>query len=118
MSYPVRLTSPSRRMAVLLRTIDAMKDPSTPGAMTLAELEAHADAEAAHVHHYRRPCMADGIYFHSVISAAHYLSRAKPHFWNASKAARDMNAHAVIENLRARVRRMCDSGKFAGYSWV
>jgi len=112
----MRLTSQAGRVALLLAVIDTMKC-SNPNPITVSDLKKIVSDEVQ-TRRTRAPCVAEGIEFPSTIAAANYLAHHRRDLWVNSAAAQRMDAHAVMENLRNRVKNWCNADKYVGYYWV
>lgn len=113
----IDLNKQADRVSVMLEIIDSMKNPNKPGAITAAELETFVSNDIDRRNRYA-PCMAEGVPFHTTIAAAHYVAHVRPDLWVDTDAARRMDAHAVMENIRNRVRRWCMADDVVGYYWI
>ena len=113
----IDISKQSDRVAVMLEIIDSMRNPNKPGGITAPQLEALLADDVSRRNRYA-PCMAEGKPFHTTIAAAHYVATARPDLWVNSPAAQRMDAHAVMENLRNRVRNWCTADNVVGYYWI
>ena len=102
------LTSQAARVAFILNVLDSM---------TRAEIVHTLEQEVQPRRRYA-PCVAENLYFPSTIAAAHYLAHHRQDLWVNSKAAQRQDAHAVMENLRNRVKNWCNRDDVFGYYWV
>lgn len=111
------ISKQSDRVAVLLEVIDTMRNPDKPAAITATQLEALLADDVSRRNRYA-PCMVEGKPFHTTIAAAHYVAHVRPDLWINSPAAQRMDAHAVMENIRNRIRSWCNADDVVGYYWI
>ena len=112
----LKLTSQSDRVTLLLHIIDTMNGADvTP--VTVKDLELITEQEVTKRSRHK-PCVAEGRVFKSTIDAARYLAHHRRDLWENSKAAQRMDAHAVTENLRNRVKNWCNRDNVHGYYWI
>lgn len=116
------LTSQAARVALILSMIDTMKTPLREQApLQTRDLEALLENEVQK-RPRTRPCVAEGRAFPSTIEAARYLAHHRRDLWENSAAAMRQDAHAVMENLRNRVKRYCNddyrNNARVGYYWI
>lgn len=117
----LKLTSQAGRVAFILSVIDTMKNSADTAPMPLATVEAILEQEVR-PRTRRRACVAEGRVFESTIAAAHYLAHHRRDLWENSAAAKRQDAHAVMENLRNRVKNWCNAdyrdNARVGYYWI
>lgn len=117
----MRLTSQAGRVALILAMIDTMKC-ATANPITVTDLEKIADDEVQ-TKPRLKPVHLFGIDHPSTIAAAHWLAHNRKDLWVNSKAALRQDAHAVMENLRNRVKNWCNlhytpAGGYADIYWI
>lgn len=110
-----KLTSQADRVAKLLEIIDMIGSHRPLQAAAFAEMLVHAEVQTRPRF---KPCFAEGKWFPTTIAAAHYLAHHRHDLWVDSKAAQRMDAHAVMENLRNRVKNWCNADDRVGYYWA
>ena len=111
----MKLTSQASRVSLILSMIDTMKG-TCPNPITQGDLERMASDEVATRPRYK-PCTVEFKSFPTTIAAAHYLAHHRRDLWEDSAAAQRQDAHAVMENLRNRVKNWCNSDEVDGYFW-
>lgn len=112
----LKLTSQAGRVAFILAVIDTMRSTAA-SPVTVSDLELVAEAEVQKRPRFK-PCMAENIPFVSTIEAARYLAHHRRDLWEDSAAAYRQDAHAVMENLRNRVKNWCNADNRVGYYWI
>ena len=114
----MKLTAQADRVAFILAIIDTMKCAQDTGpALKVIDVESVL-AQEVQKRPRLKPCVAEHRVFPSTISAAHYLAHHRPDLWVNSAAARRQDAHAVMENLRNRVKNWCNGDTTPGYYWI
>jgi hypothetical protein len=114
----LKLTSQAGRVAFILGVIDSMRGPVHPSApIKVADLR-DILADEVQKRPRTKPCVAENMVFPSTIEAARYLAHHRRDLWENSKAAQRQDAHAVMENLRNRVKNWCNSDDRFGYYWI
>lgn len=112
----MKLTAQADRVAFILHVIDTM-NCATQAPFTVSDLENIVEYEVQRKRRYA-PCHAEFRDHISTIAAAHYLAHHRRDLWENSKAAMRMDAHAVMENLRNRVKNWCNRDDVPGYFWI
>jgi hypothetical protein len=110
----MKLTSQSARVAFILQAIDMVRGPAAP----LANFLEQAATTEVQKRPRFKPCVAEGKTFNSTIEAARYLSWHRKDLWVGSAAELRGDAHAVMENLRNRVKNWCNADDVVGYYWI
>lgn len=113
----IDISKQADRVAVMLEIINTMRNPNKPAGITAPQLEALLADDINRRNRYA-PCMAEGKPFHTTIAAAHYVAHVRPDLWINTEAAKRMDAHAVMENIRNRVRSWCNADDVVGYYWI
>jgi hypothetical protein len=109
------MSSQADRVAKLLEIIDLINKGRALAASTFATVLVHAEVQTRARF---KPCFAEGKWFPTTIAAAHYLAHHRRDLWVNSAAAARMDAHAVMENLRNRVKNWCNADNRVGYYWA
>ena len=112
-----KLTSQAARVAFILSVIDKMEGPSTANSITAGDLRQVLEQEVTKRPRLK-PCVAEHREFPSTIAAARYLAHHRRDLWENSRAAQRQDAHAVMENLRNRVKNWCNGDATDGYYWI
>lgn len=115
MTRQFTLSNQAGRVGFLLGVLDTMKGNNNECDASAVEFVLEQETEKRQ---YRRPCVAEHKVFSSTIEAAQYLAHHRPDLWKNSKAAQRQDAHAVMENLRNRVKNWCNRDDVDGYYWI